>query len=337
MKMPESLRAFISYSWSTPEHEAWVVDLATRLVESGVEVILDKWDLREGQDKYQFMERMVADPEIKKVIMISDRVYAEKADQRRGGVGSESQIISPEVYEKAEQQKFVPVVTELDDEGNPWLPTYMKGRIYIDMSNAANRYEKFEQLVRWIFDKPLHQRPQPGKPPSYIVESDSPQLGTASRFRAAVDAIQNDRRTAVAAIQDYFDAFAENLESFRIAPSDSDPFDDAVVASIEAFKGYRGEVIGLIASIARHRSDSEPYEAIHAFLERLLVYKYPRSGVTSWRRDQFDNFYFMLNELLLHAVAILIKHRRYEYARLWEWDGVDPSALMNAERLATDK
>jgi len=38
------------------------------LRESGVDVILDKWDLREGHDAYAFMEKMVTDPQIKKVL-----------------------------------------------------------------------------------------------------------------------------------------------------------------------------------------------------------------------------------------------------------------------------
>jgi len=50
----QSPRTFISYSWSSPEHEARVLQLATELEESGVDVILDKWDLREGADKYAY-------------------------------------------------------------------------------------------------------------------------------------------------------------------------------------------------------------------------------------------------------------------------------------------
>jgi hypothetical protein len=61
-----------------PDHERWVIDLATQLRENGVDVILDKWDLREGQDAVAFMERMVTDPEVKKVVMVFDRRYAER-------------------------------------------------------------------------------------------------------------------------------------------------------------------------------------------------------------------------------------------------------------------
>ena len=87
-------KLFISYSWSNPEHEQWVIALAIELRESGVDVILDKWDLKEGHDAILFMEKMVTDPEIKKVVMVCDRIYAEKADDRSGGVGTETQIIS---------------------------------------------------------------------------------------------------------------------------------------------------------------------------------------------------------------------------------------------------
>src|SRR5215813_11139601 len=99
--MTPNPKAFISYSWSSQEHERWVLDLATQLRESGVDVIFDKWDLKEGHDAIKFMEKMVTDPEIKKVIMVLDRTYAEKADGRKGGVGTETQIISPEIYAKA--------------------------------------------------------------------------------------------------------------------------------------------------------------------------------------------------------------------------------------------
>ena len=48
-------KLFISYSWSSPDHEQWVVKLATELRESGIDVILDKWDLKEGHDAHAFM------------------------------------------------------------------------------------------------------------------------------------------------------------------------------------------------------------------------------------------------------------------------------------------
>ena len=135
----EKPKLFISYSWSNASHEQWVLALATELRESGVDAVLDKWDLKEGHDAVAFMEKMVTDKEISKVIIVTDKVYASKADERDGGVGTETQIISKEVYVNQEQSKFVAVVAEKDGAGKPYLPTYYKSRIYIDLSESEKK------------------------------------------------------------------------------------------------------------------------------------------------------------------------------------------------------
>lgn len=53
--------------WISSAHEEWVLLLATKLRENDVDVISDRWDLREGNDAYAFMEKMVNDPEIRAV------------------------------------------------------------------------------------------------------------------------------------------------------------------------------------------------------------------------------------------------------------------------------
>lgn len=68
-------KIFISYAWESSD---LVLELAQRLVSHGVDVVLDKWDLKEGQDKYAFMERCVNDSEITKVLIICDKAYAQK-------------------------------------------------------------------------------------------------------------------------------------------------------------------------------------------------------------------------------------------------------------------
>ncbi len=107
-------KLFISYCWSSAEHQEWVLRLGTELRESGVDVILDKWDLKEGNDANAFMEKMVSDESIKKVILVIDEHYSEKANKRAGGVGTETQIISAEVYESVDQNKFVAVIASKD-------------------------------------------------------------------------------------------------------------------------------------------------------------------------------------------------------------------------------
>ncbi len=80
-----------------------MLDLATALRESAVDVVLDKWDLKEGHDVVAVMERMGTDAGIEKVIMVFDRRYVEKANDWSGGVGTEAQIITSQIYERSDQ------------------------------------------------------------------------------------------------------------------------------------------------------------------------------------------------------------------------------------------
>ena len=123
-------RVFISYSWTSTKFQQQVKELAERLVHDGVDVVLDIWDLKDGQDKFHFMEQCVTDPQIDRVLIICDSGYVEIGDARKGGVGDETAIISPEIYGNAEQEKFIPVIMEYNQDGKPFIPAYLKGRMY---------------------------------------------------------------------------------------------------------------------------------------------------------------------------------------------------------------
>uniref|UniRef100_A0A7V3E7J0 SEFIR domain-containing protein n=1 Tax=Ignavibacterium album TaxID=591197 RepID=A0A7V3E7J0_9BACT len=310
MKNP---KVFISYSWSSPQHEQWVLSLAEQLVSSGVDVILDKWDLKEGYDAIVFMEKMVTDSEINKVIIVSDRVYAQKADNRKGGVGTETQIISKEIYEKVEQNKFVVIITEKNEKGEPYLPVYYKSRIYIDLSEPDNYSENFERLLRWIFDKPLYKKPEIGKASSFLSNDQQLSLETTAQLKIAIDAIKSGKSYSKGFLDDYFEKFSQNLEKFRIKKYEGE-FDDAIIKNIEAFLPYRDEVINIISIIAKYDPKEEYIKSIHRFFESLIPYMFNPSTNTSYHDWDFDNFRFIIHELFLYAIAILVKSEQYHHA-----------------------
>ncbi len=309
-------KLFISYSWSSPEHKAWVLELARQLAESGVHPILDEWDLKPGDDAYLFMERMVTDETITKVILICDRVYAKKANARAGGVGTETQIISPDLYSREKQSKFVAVLSETDDDGKPFVPAYYRSKIHIDLSSEISYTENFETLVRWIHDKPLHLRPAIGPRPAYL--DDDPagiRLGTSSALRRCLDAIQNSKPHAIPALRDYFDLLATELEKFRLPqanPSDGSPFDDHVISNIKDFLPYRNEIVGLFVVIAKYREDAETRQVVHKFFESILRYSRRPATVMQYSEWDWDNFRFIIHELLLYYVAVLIKFEKFD-------------------------
>ena len=302
----EAPKLFISYSWSNPTHEQWVLDFAIELRESGVDVILDKWDLKEGHDAVAFMEKMVTDPEITKVVIISDEVYANKADGRAGGVGTETQIISKEVYDNQEQDKFVAVVAQKDDSGKPFLPTYYKSRIYIDLSEPDIYATNFETLLRWIYDKPLYLKPEIGKRPSFLEEKDGISLGSSIAFKRAIAAIKESKSYASGAIDEYFSIFAEHLERFRLTETEGE-FDDAVVKNIEQFTPYRNEAIQIFHAISQYAPTEDNISKLHRFFESLIPYMSRPKEIKQWIEWDYDNFKYIVHELFLYAIAILIK------------------------------
>lgn len=306
------IKVFISYSWSSPEHEDWVLRLATDLRESGVDAVLDKWDLKEGHEANAFMEKMVSDPEISKVIIVSDRVYSEKSNKRTGGAGTEAQIISSEIFSKEDQNKFVVAVTELDSEGKAFVPAYYTSRIFIDFTDESKFAGSFEQLLRWIADKPIHKKPELGSLPKYISEpDDAVVLATSAAKRRAMDGLTNSKAFAYPATKEYFELLSRELEKFRL-PSDVSPESDEFFENFQSFAPYRDECIEVVRAISDYTDDEKYIEIVHAFFERFQVYFHPPKNVTSYHDTDFDNFKFFAHELFLHVGVTLISSGRYE-------------------------
>lgn len=303
-------KAFISYSWTTPTHEQWVIDLANFLRQSGVDVILDKWDLRDGHDKFAFMEQMVTDPTVKKVIIVSDKVYAEKADGRRGGVGTETQILTPELYGKSQQDKFLAVVTELDDEGQPYLPSYFKNRIYRDMSTREAYDANLEHVLRFIFDRPFNLKPAIGMPPAFLTDETRTLPQSSLLARRATKAIESDSPKAAAQLGEYFDSIPSLAEKFKIRVGPSAPNYDDIQENIAQFLPYRDELIANVLRAIRHYP-ADAGAMIHGMFERLLPFTSRDPETNQWFSNQFENFKFLINELYLYSVASFIALKRF--------------------------
>lgn len=309
-------KLFISYCWSNQDHEAWVVNLAEELVSQGINVILDKWDLKPGYDANDFMESMVKDKTVTKVIMICDEPYATKSDSRKGGAGTEAQIITPEIYAETKQDKFVAIVKERDEQGKPFLPTYYKGRIYFDLSNPAIYAEEFEKIVRWAWNKPYHQRPVLGSVPSFLkADNARGKIASAVAHRRALEGIKGGASNAVALAGEYLEIIAASLDTFRLTTGDKrDTFDEVVIASIEEFNPYRTELIELFVAIAQHMPGEPMAELLHRFFERWLPFFNPPEQVNSYHEWDYDNYRFLAHELFLYAIGAFLKFEKFDAA-----------------------
>lgn len=147
-KKIENPKVFISYAWGSDEYQSKVLSFVSQLRGDGIDTVFDKWDLTEGNDTYAFMEQCVNDPCITNVLMLLDPIYAKKADDHSGGVGTETQIISAKVYQEVTQDKFIPVIMERDENGNVYKPTYLQGRLHFDLSIADKYDNEYQRLIK---------------------------------------------------------------------------------------------------------------------------------------------------------------------------------------------
>lgn len=309
-------KVFISYSWSNQDHQNQVIDIATALMKEGIEVVLDVWDLKPGNDAYAFMESMVSD-KITKVLMLCDETYVRKSNDRQGGAGTEAQIITPKIYSDHNQDTLVAAIMGRDDDGNPYLPIYYSGRIYFDLTSPANYSTEFEKIVRWAWDRPLHEKPPLGVKPKYLDETAKPSLiNSGMAHRAALSGLKTGNKRSAALVGDFFNVIIAGMEEFRIkcTAENKDEFDETMLASIEAFTPYRNEAIEVFEAIAKFEPTVELAEVVARFIERLLPFlEIPPETHNHYDVD-LDNYSFIIHELFLYLIAILIENERFEMA-----------------------
>ena len=84
-------------------------------------------------------------------LILLDPIYEKKANGRNGGVGTETQIISPEIYNKVKQEKFLPVIFERGENGEIPKTSVLKNNSYIfDLSQEEKYDSEYQRLVKTV-------------------------------------------------------------------------------------------------------------------------------------------------------------------------------------------
>lgn len=253
MKPITDPKVFISYAWGTDEYQQKVLDFCTRLYsECGIEVLIDKWSMDAGNDTYDFMERCVKDSSVNYVIMLLDKNYAEKADNRQGGVGTETQIISQEVYTDTEQSKFIPVVFERGPDGKIYKPAYLKSRLHFDLTKEKANIE-FMRLVRHLYGEKTYPMPQTkGTKPDWVSQPDIVPIAIAGPLFTIENAsddvlLKNEIRKVLNLVKVNIFAIKPSMEEvvkFRDEPQ-------TYLTFLDTFRPYRDALIKALENITQ--------------------------------------------------------------------------------------
>lgn len=299
-------QVFISYSWTSEAYKQQIKKIAERLMHDGILVKLDIWDLKDGHDKYAYMEQCVTDPHIDRVLIFSDKKYAEKADNREGGVGDETVIISPEMYGHADQEKFIPVVMERDEHGKEYLPAYLKSRMYRDLS-GDNFESEYKMLVRNIYDEPLERKPELGSRPAWLDEKPDALFPVREAVRRVENADIGRLRTVEA--QDFIEVYIEAMKQFfrKDYPEDQVYLDD-----FKAMKEYRDVFLDYLKTFSgRDDFGSFMADAFEKLYNALCDIHTFVPNVVSWNNDQFDIFRLHIWELFVCTTTYMLHNELY--------------------------
>lgn len=305
-------KVFISYSWDGQARQDQIIELVQRLAADGVDTIVDIYDLKEGDDKNHFMEKMVTDETVSHVLIICDKKYSEKANKRKSGVGTESQIISQEVYNRVSQSKFIPLVYEFNDDTEACTPVFFKSRIYIDFSSPEKENENWERLIRLLHGKPELIKPEVSKRPSYLdVKQTKNTYEMDSKFRVFKNALLSEKITTSLYRDDLLDSCFNFADSLRVrSASNEADFPQKVIDDFKQLVNVRNILVDWCLLESRFEKPDFS-ESLLNVLKRLLEMASRPIEVDSWSEDDFHAHKAFAYETFLYILAALIKNEKF--------------------------
>ncbi len=163
MSTPDQIhpQVFISYSHDSPEHADRVLALSDRLLDEGIDCILDQYELSPPEGWPQWMVRHIRDADF--VLMLCTETYYRRVmgDEKPGkgrGVRWEGKLIYQHIYDAdSTNSKFIPV---LFDSGQlEHIPTPLKGATHYRLDTD----DGYELLYRRLTDQPAVEKPELGQ------------------------------------------------------------------------------------------------------------------------------------------------------------------------------
>ncbi|WP_077913027.1 TIR domain-containing protein [Listeria riparia] len=303
-------KVFISYEWN---QQQWVLEFATKLRrEAGIDVVLDVWDLEPGQDKYSFMESMVTSNEVDKVLLICDAKYKAKADSRSGGVGTEAQIITPDIYSNTSQTKFIAIIAEGSSFGD--VPVFVQSRIHINLSDDITYADEYEKLVRHIYEMPKEVRPALGGLPSFLSAEESVDTFKLQSIGKDIHRVIDTNKQKA---QNLFTSFVEEyIEILTVIYKETESIDNEEEFSDEVTMKNLEKTIKLqqpLLEAVQVLSEAGLLnsEMVIDFMEQHFELAYKLKMSTTSKEYYFDHIYFMMHEAFLIIIVYLVKYKNY--------------------------
>ena len=297
MNKIEHPKVFISYARGSEEYKNKVLSFTTDLLKDGIEVILDLYEVNLGNDLNAFMEKCVLDESMTNVLMLIDENYANKANNREGGVGKETQIISEKVYRKVDESKFIPIIFGKGSNDEIVLPLYLQSRYFCDLTDPDSYSQNYKELVRALYGVNSIRKPEIGTKPAWVDEQFQP---TSSTYITLESFKKSDNLKNIESTNEFLDDLSNQIVGlFTTIPSNSS--DQEYIDLYKLFQPIRSDYLLLLK---KSKSISNIEKELCSFLEK-----------TRCKIKYNINFYelvlIFLHELFLYTIAFFLNKKRY--------------------------
>lgn len=297
----EHPKVFISYAWGSEDYRVKVRSFATDLMESGIDALLDQWSLKEGNDTYAFMEQSVTDPTITNVLILLDPTYEKKANGRHGGVGTETQIISPEIYNKVRQEKFLPVIFERGESGEIPKPQYLKTMLHFDLSQEEKYDSEYQRLVKRLYGIEIVENPELGKKPSWLEEKSV--VPTKTRITYECLKQQKSDNVKQEEFRSFLFAIKEKIVNFKKNGLEGSISAEKYIELYDSTKLYRDDFLYLLKYSFYV---PQAYKIVAAVMEEICAEIKDKGG------HEGEVIKTLLHEIFIYVVAFYLRKKDYD-------------------------
>lgn len=158
-------KVFISYSWDSEEHKKWVLALSNDLIRDGTDCQIDQYVSFVEEGWPLWMERQIEAADF--VLLVCTQKYHDRFHKRgEGGAGRgvawEGAILTQILYDNfccnSRNKSFIPVLPDNVGEVNH-IPIVLRGYSPFFIPS------QYEDLLRFILNRPKIVKPPLGEPP----------------------------------------------------------------------------------------------------------------------------------------------------------------------------
>lgn len=147
-KMMKGKIVFISYTWEDEAYNKWVGKFSQKLSQDGICTIIDQKDIKYGERLTNFMEKIAS---CDYVLFLCTPAYKNKADNRATlpcGGAYENNLMTGELLQKMNDEKFIPVLTKGSWEES--TPNWAIGKKGVDLRDGKLSGSQYKQLVSYL-------------------------------------------------------------------------------------------------------------------------------------------------------------------------------------------